>query len=128
MMTIMPVKSISIAKRKSRTVSGNSKSGEYRGGWQPMLNRHGFERVCKFGSAVTAHFVALALQCEHAAEVHMVTAKDEIEDRYDGRHKHSFWAWSCSAERFDQLTNRFRRQLSDRQTSQLLQHQCLFRA
>lgn len=86
MMTIMPVKSMSIAKRKPRVVSGNSKSGEYAGDWKPMRNRHGVERVCEFGSADTAYLVCLAMQGEHTAEVRVVTAKNEIEDGYDGRH------------------------------------------
>jgi hypothetical protein len=48
--------------------------------WEAVLNRHGFERICKLRTAVTAHPVGLALQCEHTAEVNVVTPKKEIKD------------------------------------------------
>jgi hypothetical protein len=60
--------------------SGNSKSGQRWSEWQAALNRHGFQRVCKFRTAVTAHPVGHALQREHAAEVNVVTPKEEIEE------------------------------------------------
>jgi hypothetical protein len=62
------------------SISGNSKSGHYRSEWQAALNRHSFQRVCKFRTAVTAHPVGLTLQCEHTAEASVVTPKEEIKD------------------------------------------------
>jgi hypothetical protein len=59
-------------------ISGNSKSGQCRSEWQAALNRHGFQRVCKFRTAVTAHPVGLALHCEHTAEVNVAAPKEEI--------------------------------------------------
>ena len=55
-----------------------------------MLNRHGLERICKLRTAVTAHPVGLALQCEHTAEENVVTPKEEIKDSYEDRHRLSF--------------------------------------
>jgi len=52
-----------------------------------VLNRHGLERIFEFRAAVTAHFVGLAMHCEHAAEVTMVTPEEEIEDCQEDRHK-----------------------------------------
>jgi len=52
-----------------------------------VLNRHGLERIFEFRAAVTAHFVGLALNCEHTAQVNMVTPEEEIEDCQEDRHK-----------------------------------------
>src|SRR5208283_2574283 len=64
----------------SFSISGNSKPGEDRREWQAAFNRHSLERICKLRTAVTAHSVGLVLQCEHTAEVNMVTPKEEIKD------------------------------------------------
>jgi hypothetical protein len=53
---------------------------------QTALNRHRFERIGKLSSAITAHLVALALQCEYTAEVRVVTPKEEIENSYNDCH------------------------------------------
>jgi hypothetical protein len=62
-------------------VSGNSKPGQDRSDGQATLNPHGFQRICKFRAAVTAHLICLALQREHTAEVKVVTPKQEVKDR-----------------------------------------------
>jgi hypothetical protein len=64
----------------SFSTSRNSKPGQDRSEWQAVRNRHGLERIHKLRTAVTAHSVALSLQCEHAAEVNVVTPKEEIKD------------------------------------------------
>src|SRR6185369_3222650 len=60
------------------SISGNSKLGQDRSEWQAALNRHGFQRICKFRAAVTAHLICLAFQREHTAEVNVVTPKKGI--------------------------------------------------
>jgi hypothetical protein len=61
-------------------LSDNSKPGQDRSECGAVLNRHRLERICKSRAAVTAHPVGLALQREHATEVKVVTAKQEIKD------------------------------------------------
>jgi hypothetical protein len=72
------------------SISRNSKPSQCRSQWQAALDRHGFQRVRILRTAVTTHLVRLTLQCEHTAEVSVVTSKEEIEHGYDGRHKRSF--------------------------------------
>jgi hypothetical protein len=67
-------------------ISGNSKPDQDRSEWQAAHNRHGFQRICKSGTAVTAHSVGLALQREHATEVKVVTPEQEIKDRSEHCH------------------------------------------
>jgi len=65
----------------------NSEPGRYRTQPQTAPNRHGLQRICIFRSAVTTHPVALTSKRENPAEVNVVTSEQEIEDRYEGRHK-----------------------------------------
>ena len=62
------------------SISGNSKPGLYGDEWEAALNRHGLERICKLRTAVTADLVRFSLQCEHTAEVNVVTPKQEIKN------------------------------------------------
>src|ERR1700745_1876208 len=79
---------------------------------QTALNRHRFERIGKLSSAITAHLVALALQCEYTAEVRVVTPKEEIENSYNGCH-------TASRKRLDFFANQNRGQ------TELLASHCL---
>jgi len=58
--------------------SGDSKPGQHRSERQSADDRHGFQGICKFRPAVTAHLICLAFQREHTAEVNVVTPKEEI--------------------------------------------------
>lgn len=68
-------------------LSGNSEPGVYGGQRQTAHNRHRFERICKFGPAVTAHLVGLSFERENSADVAVVTTKQEFEDDYKPRER-----------------------------------------
>lgn len=59
----------------------------YGGQWQTAHNRHRFERICKFGPAVTAHLVGLSFERENSADVAVAATKQEIEDDYQPRER-----------------------------------------
>jgi len=68
------------------STSRNSKTRHARIVWHAVFNRHCLERVCELRTARTAYLVGLASQCEHSAEVNVMTPKKEVKDSSEERH------------------------------------------